>query len=269
MILLLPTKVSSTIVALIISRSVLLLICSHFISHQHKTKATGHRQGLPFWPEFEYIADRRRRRKDITMDATKGNINGSGTFAPQLKDVEVKTMVERTSQELMQLTHEERMKLQEEIHGASSMAIPENPELLQRSIHAFAREIDAIPDHDPVKNAFNRAVHTIQSRYVVDHRLWLKFLRATFFEPAAATRRFMEFLDLMSSYFGDDALLRPVRFADLTVLEEKLFREGETQILNGRDPLGRRSMTHVGGFITDATYTAANRTRIALYNTCK
>ena len=190
----------------------------------------------------------------------------------QLQSVDVRTIVEMTSHELLQLTHEERMRLQEEVHGASSMAVPEDddPQFVQRCLEQFGVEVDAVPNEDPVKAAFNRAVHDIQDpRYVTDRRMWLKFLRATFFQPPAAVRRFMEFLNLMSSYFGDDALVRPVRFTDLTDIEVKLLKEGETQILNGRDPLGRRAMAHVGGFVTDSTYTATHRIRIALYNTCK
>ena len=191
----------------------------------------------------------------------------------QLRSVDVKTIVETTSRELLQLTHEERMRLQEEIHGASSMAVPEDnddPQFVQRCLQQFGVEVDAVPNGDPVKVSFNRAVHEIRNpRYVTDRRMWLKFLRATFFQPPAAVRRFMEFLNLMSSYFGDDALVRPVQFNDLTDIEVKLFKEGETQILNGRDPLGRRAMAHVGGFVTDTTYTATHRIRIALYNTCK
>jgi len=213
---------------------------------------------------------------DSSSNTCGGGGGGSEKVTPpvhpmqqQLQSVDAKTIVATTSHELMQLTREERMRQQEEIHGVSSMAVPEDdPQMVQRCLQQFAVEIDAIPNHDPVKDAFNRAMHEIQNPgYVTDQRMWLKFLRATFFQPPAATRRFMKFLNLMSCYFGDDALVRPIQVGDLNDVEIKLFKEGETQILNGRDPLGRRAMTNVGGFITDATYTATHRTRIALYNT--
>jgi hypothetical protein len=188
---------------------------------------------------------------------------------PELQHIDAKTMEQMTSQELLDLPHCDRLEVVEELHGVKSMAVPEQYDMLQRHTERFAHEIDAVPRDDPIREAFDRAVQ-LQSQFVVNHKLWLKFLRATFFQTGAAVRRFMNYLCFISSYFGDDALMRQVRFSDLTKNEEILIREGESQILRGRDyPLGRRVMAQLGGFVTDTKYTAANRTRIALYKNCK
>ena len=200
----------------------------------------------------------------ITMDGALGNVGNM-----ELQNINPKTVDEITSQELLRLSNHERTRLQEEIHGVRSMAVPEPSEMVQQCVEQLAREIDAIPDLDPIKRAFNRALQ-MQSQFVTNSLLWLKFLRATFFQPQLAARRFMDYLCLVSTYFGDEALMRPIRFSDLNRNEERLCRDGDTQLLAGRDfPLGRRAMVHLGGFETGSVCSAANRIRIAIYNLCE
>jgi hypothetical protein len=211
---------------------------------------------------------------DTSLDSTLkddgggGGSSGVGGGAAALLGVDPKFVDELTSQELLQLSNDERTKLLEEIHGVSSMAEPERQDMVQKCMEQLAEQIDLVSDQDPIKEAFVRGLQ-LRSSFVTDSQLWLKFLRATFFRPELAARRLMGYLSLCSSYFGEDALMRPIRASDLDTNEERLIRDGESQILAGRDiPLGRRVIVQVGGFKTGPACTVANRVRSALYKTC-
>lgn len=80
----------------------------------------------------------------------------------------------------------------------------------------------------------------------------------------------IEYLDLVSQYFGDDALMRPIRLNDLSDVYQKLCREGEIQLLPSRDfPLGRRILVCMGSYVMTRTASGTNRVKVGLNQTCK
>jgi hypothetical protein len=126
--------------------------------------------------------------------------------------------------EMNRLSVEEREYIQEEIHGAKSLAPEESPLMVQRNLNAMQDAIDNIP----IKNAYDQALDLYsrqqqqqqlscldqndnQGCYVCDLQLRIRFLRYELWNPVLAARRFIKYLDLLLEYFGPKALMRPVR----------------------------------------------------------
>jgi hypothetical protein len=147
--------------------------------------------------------------------------------------------------EMNRLSVKERELIQEEIHGAKSMAQEESPPMVQYNLKAMQDAIDVIP----IKNAYDQALvlyskqqqkqhlsfvyrNVYQVCYVYDLNLRIRFLRHEFWNPVLAARRFIKYLDLLLEYFGPEALMRPVRIA----------------ILNGCDRIRKRCAVLMNSF---------------------
>jgi hypothetical protein len=126
--------------------------------------------------------------------------------------------------EMNRLSVKERTLIQEEIHGAKSLAPEESTLMVQQSLKAIQDAIDDIP----VKVAYDQALDLYSKQqeqqqtslldnnvnrgcYVCDLDLRIRFLRYEFWDPVLAARRFIKYLDLLLEYIGPEALMRPVR----------------------------------------------------------
>ena len=119
----------------------------------------------------------------------------------------------------------DREQAMEEIHGVRRIVSDEpiddqrkNEVLLQ-----MQHEIDMIQD----KPAYEEALR-MNSQYVIDEKFRLKFLYAERFNPQRAAVRMMKYLENVSSkdMFGPNALLRPLRYTDLTPVATAILRKG-------------------------------------------
>lgn len=76
--------------------------------------------------------------------------------------------------------------------------------------------------------------------YVNTTEFRLRFLRAELFQTKKAAERMVKYLALLYETFGLVALRRPIRFSDLTKVEQEFLRGGDYQLLPYRDRSGRR-----------------------------
>jgi hypothetical protein len=139
------------------------------------------------------------------------------------------------AREMHELSMQDRVNIQEEIHGVHSLQVPETPEMIQESFQQLQLAIDQLPS----KDAYDHAVQNLNSRYVFDPEFRIKFLRAELYDFHKAAIRVTKWLDLLKKYFGDVALTRQIKFVDLTQQERRILLEGNQQILPSRDRSGR------------------------------
>ena len=173
------------------------------------------------------------------------------------------------AQELNQLSFQKRSIIQEEIHGVQSMAIPENPEMIQNAFQKLQKEILAIPSKQ--KAAYEEALrlakeektkdnHAIKTCYVQSQDYMLKYLRADLFDAGKAASRLAKHLNLLYHYFGPAALQRPLRLSDLNKKDQELLRGGYMQVLPSRDRAGRL-VSFSQGVMNGKDITTTNRVR--------
>ena len=152
------------------------------------------------------------------------------------------------AEQLHKLSHQDRNKIQEEIHGVHSMAPEETPEMVLDALHRLDQEIMQVSDDN--KQAFLQAQANNPNAFVLQSDYRLKFLRASLFDPQKAAVRYTQHLYLLLKYFGAFSLERPLQYSDLNKEEQEIFRKGQNQILPSRDRSGRLICCHyhsIGG----------------------
>eukprot|EP00531_Pseudo-nitzschia_arenysensis_P004538 CAMPEP_0116145480 /NCGR_PEP_ID=MMETSP0329-20121206/16616_1 /TAXON_ID=697910 /ORGANISM="Pseudo-nitzschia arenysensis, Strain B593" /LENGTH=503 /DNA_ID=CAMNT_0003641089 /DNA_START=98 /DNA_END=1605 /DNA_ORIENTATION=- len=162
------------------------------------------------------------------------------------------------SNELLQLSLQDRNAINEEIHGVQTFAREETPELLSKALEKMQTEIDMIPN----KNAYDRS-QQVPNTYVNSSEFRLRFLRCELFDERSAASKMVKFLDLLSELFGDFALRRQVQMSDFSREEMQAFRVGHQQLLPYRDRSGRRIFALVGGL--GVTVPLVTRVKILVY----
>ena len=152
---------------------------------------------------------------------------------------------ELLSREMQSISFQERVLIQEEIHGVADLCPDETPELIGAALHAMQHYLDAI-FYKPIYNQVSASsyIHTSEFR--------LRFLRREFFNSQKAAERLVRFTEYMYQEYGMEVLERPLRLSDLATKfgaqgKEimKLFKAGYAQLLPYRDRFGRRVLfTH-------------------------
>ncbi|VEU43984.1 unnamed protein product [Pseudo-nitzschia multistriata] len=167
------------------------------------------------------------------------------------------------SKELLALTLRDRNEITEEIHGVSSMAVEETPELLIRSLSMLEEELQVMPESK--KKYYTKAL-SLPDSYVQKDRFKLRFLRTCLFRPKEAAERIIKHLTNIAECFGEQCLQRPVCLDDFTKSEQRTMKKGGLQLLPYRDRAGRRILIsfptdHISGLTPDV------RVKISLYLT--
>ena len=175
-------------------------------------------------------------------------------------DPETENVDKLLATELEQLCIQERENILEEIHGVQSLAVPENPELLNKALRLLRVEIEKIS----MKKAYDLAVSKGYDYVLYDVPFRLKFLRATLFDEKKAAYLLVRHLDLLVKYFDRAALQRPLSVdLDLAGPEEsKCLRVGNVQVLPSRDRAGRRVVVYQG------STASSSLARVRLQQTC-
>ncbi|KAG7370400.1 hypothetical protein IV203_028146 [Nitzschia inconspicua] len=154
-------------------------------------------------------------------------------------------------QEMSQLNHYDRQRIQEEIHGVCSMAVEETPEVVVAALEQFDLHLAAATAAQTLENTayFVAQSHGLSCHYVLTNRdFHLKFLRADFFHAARSVKRFLKNIAILYKYFGLVALQRPLQFSDLDKEEQLELKSGHLiQILPSRDRAGRLILVMLGG----------------------
>jgi hypothetical protein len=147
--------------------------------------------------------------------------------------------------DLNKMTVDERDIVYDDVHGVRSLPVEErDPSRMRESLDQMDRSVNHLME--PNMTAFRKAI-TLNSQYVLRDRLFrICFLRADEFDAPKAARRFLNYLEFSYELFGDVALIRPIRFDDLTKDEQNILKEGAQQILPYRDRTGRCIFIRMG-----------------------
>lgn len=166
-----------------------------------------------------------------------------------LRFVDTKAADTLLSQEMMNLSMNDRNDIQEEIHGVKCLAIEESPEYLEAALRDLAYTIDELtPNYEkqaylqsqqPPQNGPNRDYRSYPT-YVNEADFRLRFLRCELFDIRKAAQRMLKFLDIAKELFGEYALRRPIRLSDFSKEELRYMKKGRYQVLPNRDRSGRR-----------------------------
>jgi hypothetical protein len=185
-------------------------------------------------------------------NSRRDNAPARGTTAQNSNDVEI-----QIAQELHHMSFFDRNNIQEEIHGATSLAPNPSPQEIDTSFLEMQIEIDRIHPQD--KRGYMQAL-LMNSHYILrDRNFWIKFLRADLFEAKPAAARFTKHIDLLWEFFGVNALLRPLRLEDLGSPEQDHLRSGETQVLPSRDRAQRLVLFYQRSHVTLPMITEVSR----------
>jgi hypothetical protein len=179
--------------------------------------------------------------------ATNNNINNNNIHQQQQHPDDVflrqlSLVEEMHAQEMYQLSQQERERIQEEVHGVTSMLVEETPDLITSSLQQFdAHLARSTATRSPENVAYFVAKEQPEScQYVLTNRdMHLKFLRADLFDSAKAVRRYLCNIQVLYKYFGIVALQRPIRFSDLGKEEQTDYKTGHFQVMTARDRAGR------------------------------
>ena len=102
----------------------------------------------------------------------------------------------------------QRNAIYEEVHGVGSLSPEESPAMIENSLKALDRELEAIPAKQRL--AYDRSKQTPHS-YVHTPNFRLRFLRAELFDAQRAANRMTLFLLTCLEIYGPQTLVRPIR----------------------------------------------------------
>ena len=147
-------------------------------------------------------------------------------------------------EELMKLSVEDRNKSQDEIHGVDCLAPEETPEKITDSLRELDQHLNGETIPVEKKKAYLKSQELFaKTTYVNSQEFRLRFLRSTLFDVPEAAQRINQYLNTISSVFGEFTLERGPRISDFSKTELQEFRLGRYQFLPYRDrarPNGRR-----------------------------
>jgi hypothetical protein len=171
------------------------------------------------------------------------------------------------SQERLKLSNADRIALDEEIHGVRCRALAETPELIQRSLMGFRKELYSLSNN--MRRIYAMIASTVvERRYkerlernsninhwntppsvphhtkhyaTEDDDFRLRFLRCELFDVKKAVKRFLNYLNLVHELWGFEIVSRRlVLVKDFSKLEYKYLKKGDIQLLPFRDRSGRK-----------------------------
>ena len=147
-----------------------------------------------------------------------------------------------TAKELNELSTQERLRVEEQLHGVHEVdEIEDDLDLVQKRLSQLEDEIKRIR----YKQAYERA-HFLSSSYVDDRDFRLMFLRCDDFHPRKAAERMVRFFELKLELFGVDKLVRRIEADDLSEEDRDSITRGMVSILPHRDRAGRRVLCYHG-----------------------
>ncbi len=185
---------------------------------------------------------------NMRLDAeTEGWISSTAASA----EVDPLQMDKLIAKEIEGLSLKERNALYEEIHGVSTMAPEESPELIHESLDTFQQELGkmdtkSMQSYNIIAN--NQDDRSTFSRNMIQgDEFRLRFLRSEFFDAKKAARRMLHFLDILQELWGEDELKGFDGTMDFFLAkdsEQASFRMGLLQLLPFRDRSGRKIQVH-------------------------
>ncbi|KAL3909637.1 MAG: hypothetical protein SGILL_008008 [Bacillariaceae sp.] len=203
-----------------------------------------------------------------TSDSTNGKVGSNdvdqrGDRASAVQLPKPSEMDALLTNELNQLSLNDREKAMEEIHGVHARDVEraEEETHLQQSLDQLQVQLDMILDND-LRQGYDAAV-ALNSTYIFQRKFRLMFIRAEQYDASKAAIRLLSFLNFMRELFGDCALMRPIRLDDLSDNAQAILAHGGLQILPARDSAGRRIVVALAD--SGAGFSHTNRARMSMY----
>lgn len=159
------------------------------------------------------------------------------------------------SQQLMNLKFNDRMKIEEELHGVGSRSVDETPEMVKKHLNEFDEELNKRKESDPSLRVLRNVIRISSSTseksaksscYLNDPEIRLRFLRCELFIVDKAVQKMICFLEFVAELFGDYVADRPIRLSDFTRDEETTLMSSRHSYLPFRDKMGRRVLVALG-----------------------
>jgi hypothetical protein len=135
--------------------------------------------------------------------------------------------------DLNNMTMHERERVFYDLHGVSC-AVEETPELIERRL----AELDTEIRNTQSRNAYSIA-EAQSGKFVSNHILRLKFLRASSFNVKDAAVRLVQFFEMKQQLFGLDKLTKEIQIEDFEEDDRRALESGVLQCLPLRDRSGR------------------------------
>ena len=180
--------------------------------------------------------------------------------------------------ELLKLSFNDRVAIQEEIHGVRCLAVEETSDLIATSLLEFDAkllekklELETKSDENHINvlrnvqsitklqtqqqnqqsfgysNHAEKPISVGEACYLNDPQVRLRFLRSECFDVDKAIKRLVAYLDLSSELFGDYVVDRAIRISDFNSRKEEVaLQNSRYQYLPFRDRSGRRVFVGVG-----------------------
>ena len=197
-------------------------------------------------------------------EVTRSDDGEAAKVSDQDEDASVVSVSSTTAQnidsilakEMYAMSVQDRNASQEELHGVSSSAVAESPQLVWASHQRLKADLDLLVHtmdrNETTRQAFYEAYWLPDSqRYIKSENVCLKYLRADFFDVSKASQRMFTQLRVLHKYFGSSSLQRGLRYNDLSRQEQDILKTGNLQVLPSRDRTGRLISVLQGSLAND------------------
>jgi hypothetical protein len=140
------------------------------------------------------------------------------------------------AKEMNELSVNEREKVCDDIHGVAEIPV-EAPEFVAECVARFDQALTELPQKMRRK-ALERAFF-LKPDLDKDTKFKLLFLRADYYDPFKAARRFAKYFEDKLALFGEAKLMKKITLDDLTEEDMEVFDAGFFVILPNKDAAGR------------------------------
>jgi hypothetical protein len=146
--------------------------------------------------------------------------------------------VDVLSSKLNKLSIEERSNALHDLHGVADQ-MEETPEMISAKIQEMTEALHAysLPDLQVEDSLAYRKALELSPEHV--EGLKVRFLRAMRYNGQGAAAKMIRFFSRKIELFGEETLVRDLKFKDLNEEEQEALRNGLIQLLPQRDRAGR------------------------------
>ena len=171
-----------------------------------------------------------------TNDNGVGFVNGNGSSSPE----------DDIAQALNNLSFDQREQVYHDIHGISSAATPEDPEMVSMNLKSLDEQLqNRLQDEMLQASYLSSSVSALKlamdqdPAYVAQESFLLSFLRAEEWKPNEAADRLMKFLEQKKELFGVEKLTKNITLDDMDQHDLACLSSGGMQTVPLQDQSGR------------------------------
>jgi len=193
------------------------------------------------------------KRIDKTLAKVRLDHKADESFSPLPDPPPEWSLHKSLGDALFNLNINDRLELEEELHGVRCRAVEETPELIALALAEFDIQVNGRKNSDPSIKVLRKVMPNNQitnglepPNYLNLPEVRLRFLRSEFFNVEKAVAKFIASLEFMSELFGEYIADRPPRISDFNTAEEAAFMSSRNSFFPYRDRSGRRILIGVG-----------------------